>query len=139
MFRVIESPRFHVPNRYGPVPTGLLARSATPFWVIIAPIRVDIRNSQSLLGLARVTCSWVGADRLRAADHAHRLGQRGRPLGLDAVDREDRRVGGERIAVAELRVVDEVERVGLAVVGDLPRLGQLGHELAGLVLSTRVS
>ncbi len=49
------------------MPTGVFARSATPLGSIIAPIRVVIRNSQSLLGLLNVTCSWVGLTALASA------------------------------------------------------------------------
>jgi hypothetical protein len=56
----IESPRFHFENVYGPVPIGSVASALTPLCENIAPIRVVIRNSQSLLGLLRVTCSCVG-------------------------------------------------------------------------------
>ena len=47
-------------NVVGSVPIGSVARALTPLSEIIAPIRVVIRNSQSLLGLLSVTCNWVG-------------------------------------------------------------------------------
>ena len=56
----IESPRFHVENLYGPVPIGWVASALTPVSENIAPIRVVIRNNQSLLGLLSVTCNCVG-------------------------------------------------------------------------------
>src|SRR5436190_7117559 len=63
----MESPRFHVSNTYGPVPTGLVASASTPFGSIMAPIRVVIRKSQSLLGVVSVTCSWFGLTALASA------------------------------------------------------------------------
>jgi hypothetical protein len=45
---------------YGPVPTGVLARSSTPDGSNIAPMRVVIRCSQLLLGWLSVTRAWVG-------------------------------------------------------------------------------
>ncbi len=49
------------------MPTGLVARASTPLGSIIAPMRVVIRNSQSLLGLLSVTCSWLGLTALASA------------------------------------------------------------------------
>ena len=49
------------------MPTGLVASASTPLGSIIAPIRVVIRNSQSLLGLLSVTCSWFGVTALASA------------------------------------------------------------------------
>ncbi len=71
--------------------------------------------------------------RLRLGDDVHRRLQRDRPVLLDPIDRIHGVLGGERLAVGELRVVDQVEGVGLAVLRDVPGLRQGGHDLAALV------
>ncbi len=83
--------------------------------------------------LGEVDLQLGGRERLGGGDDVHGLLQAVGPLGLDVVDGEHRVVGGEGLAVAEGRVVDQVERVGLAVRRERPRLGQAGHVLAAVV------
>ena len=45
-FSTTESPRLRAATTYGPVPTGLFARSATPVGLNIAPSRLVRLNSQ---------------------------------------------------------------------------------------------
>src|SRR6185312_10035382 len=54
------SPRVQLVKTYGPVPIGLVARSATPVLENIAPTLVVILKSQELEGLFSVTFNSVG-------------------------------------------------------------------------------
>src|SRR6478609_1942583 len=54
------SPRVQLVKTYGPVPIGLLARSATPVLENIAPTLVVILNNHELDGFLSVTVNSVG-------------------------------------------------------------------------------